>query len=336
MQHISLFSLFLLVYVFALSAQHPDAGTGIFSFVNIDYDANSVAMAGASVGMPGGGNNRVLANPASVAGIKHYQALIGYRNIIDDIWGGPVVVSRSFGKYGVFSILLAAITSGDIEVIREVNDEPYYTGQTAGAQYITGGISWAYPVLENLYFGTSIKSIYNLIRIPDNAYSAAAAVIDAGVQYQLLRGRFITGLALRNLGFLLWSYDDEKYDLPLTFEIGMSYAPLHLSNIRIALDINKRKTDYLNFEPGLEIAIYKEYLKGRLGYAFSWRDLQEAIKSFSGEQDENYIKSNWNAFCVGIGLNTDIEKTNVQIDFALQFHRVSLPPSVVVSALVDF
>lgn len=337
MRHFKLFSLVLLTWAFVVKAQHSDAGTSIFPFVNIDYDASSVAMGGASVGMPGGsGNSHILSNPASAAGIKHYQALIGYRKIIDDIWGGPLVVSRSFGKYGVFSLLMVGVSSGDIDVIEEVNGEPFYTNQTAGSQYITGGASWAYEYIENLYFGVSLRGLYNVIKVPDNTYSAAAGVVDLGAQYSLFRGRFVAGLAVRNLGFLFWSYDDEKYDLPLTLEIGASYVPIHLKNFRIALDINKRKNDYLNIEPGLEISIYKEYLKGRVGYAFSWRDLQESFKSFSGEQDENYTKSNWNSFCFGIGLNTDIKETAVQIDLAMQFHTSSLPVSTVVSATVDF
>ena len=71
-----------------------------------------------------------------------------------------------------------------------------------------------------------------------------------------------------------------------------------------------------------------------LGFAFEM-DLELAFKSSSNE-DDDYIKSNWNTLCLGMGINTDIEKVNIRIDLALQFKTSPLPPSMLVSAVIDY
>ena len=319
-----------LVSVITSYAQHPGAGTRYFPLLSVDYDARSAAMAGASVAMPNGVNG-ILSNPASAASIEHLQASIGYRSMVG-IWGGPVSFGRSFGKYGVFAANITGVNSGDIQVIDENGVE---TDGSAGVNYVSGGVSWAYNVLNDLSVGVMAKGAYEKLNVPGISYSAKGAAFDAGVYYNLLRGRFTAGAVIRNVFIMLRGFDENDYNMPLTVEGGISFVPKYIPAMRIALDINKKLGDYINFEPGLELDVYKKTLALRLGYGFSERDFQELIKSLSGDKDEDYIKSNMTSFCLGVGLNTKIEESDLRIDFALQFNT-TLPPAMLISALIDF
>ena len=327
-----------LVSVITSYAQHPGAGTRYFPLLSVDYDARSAAMAGASVAMPNGVNG-ILSNPASAASIEHVQAFIGYRSMVG-IRGGPVSFGRSFGKYGVFAANITGVNSGEIQVLDQNGVE---TGEAAGVNYVSGGVNWAYNVLNDLSVGVMAKGAYEKMNIPGTSYSAKGAALDAGVYYNMLRGRFTAGAVIRNLFIVLKGFDENDYKnwkarskaMPLTVEGGISFVPKYIPAMRIALDINKKLGDYINFEPGLELNIYKKTLALRLGYGFSERDFKELTKSLSGDKDEDYIKSNMTSFCLGVGLNTKIEESDLRIDFALQFNT-TLPPAMLISALIDF
>ena len=97
--------------------------------------------------------------------------------------------------------------------------------------------------------------------------------------------------------------------MPFTFEAGVSYAGDQLSSVRMALDVNKKMGDRLTFEPAVDINIYKKILSLRLGYAFSDRDLKQFFQKLGGNEDDNYVKTNWNTFCTGLGFGTGTPRT---------------------------
>jgi len=329
------FAAVCLLFLSSVYAQHTGAGRSIFPYLGIDYDAHSGAMAGASVAVPNGAYG-VLTNPAATAFVKGNQVYIGYRSIMDGVWGGPVAYSRNMGKYGVFTLSMIGVTSGDIDVVEEKNGNPVFTNETASENFITGGLSWAMPVGEELSLGLTIKGVYDRLRIPGSDYSATGMAFDGGAFYSLLRGRLTAGAVVRNAGFMISSSDGMNYNLPVVLEAGLSYVPRYIPSMRLALDINKELGDYMNFEPGMQFDLYKKTLSLMLGYAFSEKDLQQKFRSFSGNQDDDYVKSNWNALCLGLGINTDIDRIKLQLDFAFQFKSSSLPPSMLISVLLDY
>lgn len=324
-----------IVVTFFISLQQlVKAESTIFPNLNIDYDARSAAMAGAAVAVAEGAS-AVLSNPAATVSVEKNQAFIGYRTIVDGVWGSPVVFSRSFDKWGVFSALICGVNA-EVEVIDEFEGEPVFTDKTGGAQYLTGAMSWGYRIRKDLFVGTSLKGLYNRLNDGDIIYSAKAVAMDAGILYRTFRNRLTLGAAIRNAGFLFKSFDENSYNLPFTFEAGLSFVGDQLSSVRMALDVNKKKDDRLTFEPAVDIDIYKKILSLRLGYAFSDSDLKQFFKKLGGTEDENYVKTNWNTFCAGLGFTKKVERTTVGIDFALQFHAQFITPSTIVSAFVDF
>lgn len=250
--------------------------------------------------------------------------------------GAPIVYSRSLRQWGVFSAQICGVNAQIDEVIDELDGEPVFTGKTGGAQYLTGGLSWGYRIRKDLSVGASLKGLYNRLDDGYTIYSTKAVAFDGGILYSALRNRFTFGAAIRNAGFVFKGFDEKRYDMPFTFEAGVSYVGLQLSSMRLTLDVNKKVGDYFNFEPAVDISIYKNILSLRLGYAFSDRDARYFFKKLGGNRDEDYIKTNWNTFCVGLGFDKKIDRTNVGIDLAMQFHSSFITPSTIVSTFVDF
>jgi hypothetical protein len=326
-----------IVVTFFISFQQlvKAAESTIFPNLNIDYDAKSAAMAGAAVAVAEGAS-AVLSNPAATVSVENNQAFIGYRTIIDGVWGSPVVYSRSFEKVGVFSVLICGIDAEIEEVIDESFGEPIFTGKTGGAQYLTGAMSWGYGIRKDLSVGATLKGLYNRLNDGNIIYSAKAVAMDAGISYRTFGNRLTLGAAIRNAGFLLKSFDENRYPMPFTIEAGLSFVGDQLSSVRMALDVNKKKGDRLTFEPAVDVNIYKKMLSLRLGYAFSDKDLKQFFRKLGGREDENYVKTNWNTFCTGLGFIKKIENATVGIDLAMQFHAIVITPSTIVSAFVDF
>jgi hypothetical protein len=298
-------------------------------------------MGGASVAMPGE-INAVFANPALLSSITRRQALIGYQLLPDGVWCAPIGFAapnkRSLGG-GSFAFMLQALSSGKVKVIDIRPDgEPLYTNLYAHDEYFTPSFSYGRTFLNSrLYTGITLKGLYHRVYNPPEIYSSKAIAIDLGIQYRWFSDRLIVGAVIRNAGVELQQFKGEDaYPLPILVEVGFSYVPRYLSAVRIAADVNKIRSEYPNIKPGIEITLYPKVLFIRFGYMFSTIDFREVLKNFIGDEDPNYIKSNWNTLSTGIGVHTHIQKVFVKIDFALQFRSDWIYTSPVISAVVDF
>jgi len=317
-------------FLYAISnAQHESAGTTYFALLNNSVDARSIGMAGAATGIP---NSLYcsFSNPAVLgADTSSLDVFLGYTSIFEGgFCGVPLAVSRSFGKYGVFGVnAFSANTS-----VEGVDADNKKTGEDASYNYFNGGVSWGHHYGERIFYGASLKGVYE--KVAD--YSHAAMLLDAGVQYRMNSDRLIYGFTIRNLGFVVkeFDYDESDGDLPLTFEAGLSFVPRPIPALRMAIDVNKKIGDYVNFEPALEINVYKKYLALRLGYAFSQRDASYVWDKLQNEENDDYVKSNLSSLCVGAGLKTDIANKKIAVDFGMQFRSVMITPEISLSAII--
>lgn len=331
---------FVFVASMRISAQNSDAGTVAFPLLNLGYDARSVGMAGASAAMPNDLYG-IFTNPAALGYIHDREAFVGYRPVFMDVWGSPLVYAQPYGKDGNFAIDIVAFTLGKIDDI-ELNQSTGNVGPTglvAQSNFFTGGLSWGRLFFNDaVSVGATVKGIYSSMGVGSEYYSADGLAVDAGMQYRLMGDRLIYGLAFRNFGFMRSAYtpDGDKFPLPACVEIGFSYVPLYIPSMRIALDLNKHQGDYLNYEPGIELNVYKKIFVLRGGYSFSEQDLEAAFQQLEGTAVQSYTKSNWSGVCVGAGVNAAMESFKLRLDLGLQFDDGSDLPATVLSALVDF
>jgi len=314
-------------------AQHDDAGTVAFPFLTMGYDARAVAMGGAANAMPNGVYG-VLSNPASLGYVDRFQIMGGYRQVVLDVWGGPIGIAWPT-RYGVFAPHMVSLSSGEFDIIDEFNNE---TGQRAVSNYTALGVAWARELRDNLAVGATIKGAYHYIGAGGESYDADGFAVDCGVQYSAGNGRLIYGASLRNWGFVRSGYLGEwnEYELPYGVEAGVSYTPRHIRNLRVALDVNKYNGDYANIEPAFEYTVIAKTLFLRGGYAFSFMDFEKTLGVFRGERDETYQSSGLSTLSLGVGVGGQMDNVDIKIDAAMQFHSDVSGPALIVSMIIVF
>jgi hypothetical protein len=324
----------VLVLPFAAAAQDPHAGERPFSFINNDYDARTVALGGASIALPNDLAG-VFTNPAAAGFISGRQALCGVRSVIDDAFGGPLGFVMPFSTYGSFGVNIVTLSYGSIKQIDEGGDlRPVYTDITWNAYAVAGQLSWSKTVWEQLALGVAVRGFYERLASSAEGHASNAACVQAGLQYRQYDSRLIMGLVLSNAGFMA-SSEVHGLKLPLTLTAGFSYVPLYVPALRIALDLQRTADAFLMYKPGLELALYKKSFFGRAGYRFSERDLEELLKEAKGESNAGYQKSTWYGPSFGIGLVTDVNRIDLNIDAAVQFID-NADPALCLSILVKY
>jgi hypothetical protein len=323
----------IIVLTSIAQAQHRDAGTVAFPFLTMGYDARAMSMGGAANAMPNDIYG-VLSNPAALGYVDRLQIMGGYRQVIMDVWGGPLGMACPT-RHGVFAPHLISLTSGEFD---EVNEFGLETGQRAVSSYTALGVSWARVLRDNVAVGATVKGAYHYIGVGGESYSADGFAVDCGVQYRAGNGRLIYGASLRNWGFVRSGYLGgwNEYEFPYGIEAGVSYTPRHMRNLRVALDVNKFNGDYANFEPALEYTVIAKTLFLRGGYAVSFMDFEKTLDVFRGERDETYQKSGLNTLSLGIGVESEMDDVEIKLDAAIQFNSDLSGPSVVVSLIVVF
>ncbi len=167
-------------------AQADQAGTSAFAFLNLDYDARTIAMGGAAVAMPNDLYG-VAVNPAAAGYVSKCQVVCGYRSIMDDVGGGPVAVAIPYYNVGTFALSLISVTYGSLTQVNEGADgTPVTTDITWNSYSMAGTLTWAKVVWDNLSIGGSLREIHDYIGNSGGTqehYSADAVVVQGGVQY---------------------------------------------------------------------------------------------------------------------------------------------------------
>jgi hypothetical protein len=324
-----------------LFAQGDEAGRTLFDFVNINYDARSVALAGASAALPNGCYG-IFSNPASLGYVSGMQAVIGFRPRGNGIFGAPLAYALHREGLGTFGAGLYGLTSGNVAVTDIGPDGGVLiTDQSSRVDNIAGSAVWARRIGEYFSAGAAFKGFYTTIKGFEEGmavrWAADGLALDCGLQCRLMNSRLVYGLVARNIGFVRSGFekDDDGYSLPLGVEIGVSYVPQGIENLRLIADMGKKKNYDLAFTLAGELEAIQNQLVVRAGYSASWSDLKDFKNTLSGESDESYSRTNMLGLCFGAGFITEIVNRKVRFDTALEFLAISPMPSVVISMLMD-
>lgn len=317
--------------LFPVSSQQSDPGTVMFDFLDINYDGRSAGLAGASVALPSESYG-ILSNPAALAFIEENQITLGTRSEGGGIYGAPILFVMPKADLGVFGAGIIGLLSGAVSG-RDENNNPVADSR---ADYYAGHVSYARMINANSSAGLTLKGLYNYLGNSQEHYSADGFALDGGVQYRFLDSRLIYGLVVRNLGFVRSGYTpDIAYAMPTAVGIGVSYVPRDLKTIRLVLDMEKQKAQFLNVMPGLELELARNQMLLRVGYGFTSRDMEAMIKSLQGKEELNYYKSNRYTLCLGTGFITRMFERKVNLDAAVAFAGSGLYPSMILSMIMN-
>jgi hypothetical protein len=316
------------------AAQESHAGERPFSFLNLDFDARTMSMGGASLALP---NDLigVFSNPSAAGFISRREAACGMRSVIQDVYGGSLGYAMPYSTFGTFCITIVPLSYGSLQEVDEgLDSRPVYTNITWSAYSVAGQISWAKTVWDQLALGVAVRGIYEREASSTEGYSWNAASVQAGLQYRLYDSRLILAMVLSNAGYMVSNLGNDL-KLPLTLAAGISYVPNYMPTVRIALDLQQTADQFLMYKPGVEIGIYKKYLFGRLGYRFSESDLEEVFRQLQGVSTGGYQKTTWYGPSFGIGIVTDMDRYTLNVDAAVQLID-NADPAPCLSLMVKF
>jgi hypothetical protein len=322
-------------------AQHERAGTNLFPFLSLGYNARAMSMANIGAGMANDIYG-VQCNPAALGYVRNRQAMVTFQPILMDVRAGAMGYANPIENRGVLAASLTYLSYGTIDGVDKVQGEIVSTGRTYKPYALTGGVTWSRIMLADMSLGASLKGIYSNLD-GDEGSTANGIAIDLGWQYRMLGSRLIYGITLRDFGYLLSGYTEEtdRAMIPFTLRAGISYIPQNITALLMAFELEKAFDDYLNYRLALEIAAYRQIIFIRGGFNCSQQDISAKLTDWfnidnSSDNTDIYQKSNWYIFALGVGINAPVKTINFKIDAALNFRVDWLPPSYTLSLMADF
>jgi hypothetical protein len=312
--------LFLITQVAVFAGGGTRNGTGGAAQLLIPVGARGIAMNGSNISSLRGVES-LFWNPAGLSRTNQsVEASFSYMSHIADIGINYAAIGLQVGGLGSLGFSIKSLSMEDIPVTTVEN--PDGTGQTYSPQLMTLGLTYA----KNLSDRVSVGFTANLISETLNLVSTTGIAFNLGVMYSGLAG--VEGLnfamAMKNLGpqmkyggsglnmqaeapsltrpMQYYKIDPAPFDLPSSFEIGLSYSPIinasNTLNISSSFQNNNFSSD--EYKVGAEYC-YNEMLFLRGGYSFA---------------PEYEMSTFLYKFTLGFGLKYTVQGVEIKVDYA--------------------
>ncbi len=191
-------------------------GEQIFNFLNVPTSAKQAALGGKVLTLIDDVNQGIW-NPAMINQEMDNQLAVNYVNFLADVNYGSVSFAHLFTKR--FGTLHGGITFVDYGKLIGADEQGNETG-TFYARDIAVSIGYAYQIpWSDFYVGANIKGINAMI---DN-YTSTGVAADLGITYYEYKKPYVFTAVIRNMGYQINAFDEQREKLPLSIEIGMSY-----------------------------------------------------------------------------------------------------------------
>ncbi|GAB4176290.1 MAG: hypothetical protein Kow00108_11600 [Calditrichia bacterium] len=320
MKKIIISILILLGYGFMFGGEVTKTGTTAANFLKLGVGARSVAMGGAYVAVTED-ISALYWNPAGLTGITSGQFLFDHMDYFADINFNYFGVAYNVPGMGVFGASVTSFDYGDME--RTTEFDPEGTGELFSAAEYAGQISFARQITDKFSIGFNAKYIYQGIWHS----SAKGFALDIGTLYKTGFNGMKIGMAITNFGTkmqmsgkdLLVQTDiapdisgnnetinaylaTDKFDLPLTFRVGIAMDVLQQEKQSLILAL-----DALHPNDNAESV--------NLGFEYNYDNMVFIRGGY-----ENYLlKDSPRGFSVGFGFSPKLfGNAPIQFDYAYQ------------------
>lgn len=294
--------------------QEKRAQTGM-KFLSVTGDARAAAL-GEAVTSLEGTSTSMFFNPAAMARVTGFtSAGIGYTQWIADIkhYYGSIAFSPFNGDYGVIGVSVQSVDYGTFEgTIRAENskgylDESDMPGLNFKPTGIAVGIGYARALSEKFSIGGNLKwvrqSLGNAInQVGANAEANTTSVwaVDFGVLYKTGYKSLNFGMTVRNFSREA-RYQNEGFQLPLTFKIGVSMDVFDLT------DFDKKTHSLLISADAEHPRDFSEQIK--IGAEYTFMQLLALRVGYVSPADEHGI-------AYGVGLKSTLSNVGLGVDYA--------------------
>ncbi len=297
-------------------AQQKLAQSG-FQFLNVVSDARGAAMADAMTSLQLGSSS-LFFNPAGMTDLEGSVDVAGSTNKwIADITHNTfsVEVNPDQGRYGVMGFSLQYVSYGDFykTVVDQASPQGYDDLGTFKLTAMALGIGYAKKLTEQFSVGGQIKwlhqdlgtSIIPLVSGSDTSTQSVAnklspLAFDFGTQFKTGIKSLVFGMSVRNFSQQV-KYDDEGFQAPLVFSLGISMNLFDLSS-----DLPVTQSLLMSVDAS-HYTDRPEEVKASLDYR-----LFNAVSFRVGYSSTNSVNEEGNGFSYGIGLT----KFGLTVDYA--------------------
>lgn len=271
----NIFFILLICMGLAQAGEITKVGTTAAQFLKIGVGARASAMGESNVAAVNDAS-AIFWNPAGLAHVPENEVLLVRTGWIAGMtydFAGVVIPMASLGTFGLF---YSGLTMDDMEVRTEY--APQGTGELFNAASVALGLSYARKMTERFAFGLNAKYIREQIWHE----SASTGAIDVGITYLTSIRNLRLGMAISNYGGkmqmggkellrfididpnldgnnenVISSLNTEKYDIPLSFRIGLAWDPIKTDFSRVTMVMD-----------GVTPNDYSEYLNVGMEYGF--------------------------------------------------------------------
>ncbi|MDR3609095.1 MAG: PorV/PorQ family protein [Ignavibacteriaceae bacterium] len=251
-QKILLFTLLSLTTIFAQSA-----GNSGLSFLKLGFGARNIALGDAGTALSSDVTS-LFYNPAALALNPASEVMLMHNEWIQDV-RSEILGARTI-IFGLPVALGFNVTSIDNIEVRNNPGDPI---TKFSANYFFGSFSTGHMIVDNVYFGASIKYLYEGIYVDE----ATGWGFDFGATYLTsIKGLNISA-ALRNVGSMK-ELRSESTKLPTEVRIGPSYSFTFQDKFQATGAVEFLKytpTKDTHFNMGAEI-LYDKLVALRVGY----------------------------------------------------------------------
>jgi len=273
-----------LALVTLLAAEEKQAQTGM-QFLSVSTDGRGSALAG-SMTARSAGSLGLIYNPATMAVTDKSVDLTASQNtFIADITHNALTFSYrpGMGQFGVIGVSVMQVNYGEFQgTAVAANDQGYVDTEVFNPTALALGVGYARSLTDKFSVGGQIKYVgqnlgKSIVPFEDEYQSKTNAIasfaFDFGTIYRTGFKSLDFGMSVRNFSQEI-KYEDEGFQMPLTFTMGLGMNvldlldmdPAHKLNVTVDAVHYRSHREQINL--GFEYALMNMFY-GRLGYSSS-------------------------------------------------------------------
>ncbi|ACY48632.1 hypothetical protein Rmar_1748 [Rhodothermus marinus DSM 4252] len=309
------------------------AQTGL-KFLSMSLDPRLAAMGSAATAQTLNTSLALLYNPATMAQMtdRFHLALMQAQWIADIRYnGGTLAFSPSGGIYGVFGVSVVAVDYGEfLGTIRADNESGYEDIGTYSPTALAVGFGYARALSDRFAVGGQVKYVrQDLGTFPvafgdggdliSKDYNKSTIAFDFGVIYHTGFRSLTFAASARNFSREL-KYEQENFEPPLTFRIGVAMNLLDLTNqdpnmhkLLVAIDAERPRDFDERLHIGAEYVLMNT-LALRAGYIYP-SDVEGASLGVGIQQRFGSVGFMFNYAYTAFDTFDNVNRLGIQLSF---------------------
>lgn len=289
------------------------AQTGM-KFLSVSLDARAAGMGDAVTASDQASPMGMFYNPATMANQQgNFSAALGKTQWIVDIDYDYAALSfrPGQGNYGVFGVQILSVNYGDIiETVRSSNESGYEDIGTYSPNAMLFGLGYAKALTSQFSVGGNVKYVRedlgsSAVSFESGSYlreenATSTLAYDFGVLYRTGFRSLTFAMTARNFSDDE-TYQEESFELPLTFRIGVSMD---------LVDLTSMDSELHSFVFSVDTERPRDFDEQiKVGGEYTFRNVLALRAGYISPTDEQGVS-------LGAGLRTDLGNVGFQLDYS--------------------